>query len=109
MLGLKLLALLENNFMKLKAIEDRIIKIKQEIANKPKELHRPVPQIFIDGEVKRALKPLNEELEQLQLQRQFILDRRNNLFWKAIWNIVVPIMVSLLTTYVIIKLGLVKI
>jgi len=92
--------------MNLRKIENRIIQIKQEIANKPAELHRPVPQVFIDGEVKKALKPLNEELDKLQSQRQFILDRRNNLFWKAVWNVVVPILVSLITTYTLIKLGL---
>ncbi|MHB8870973.1 MAG: hypothetical protein ACYC5G_00740 [Candidatus Doudnabacteria bacterium] len=92
--------------MNLHKIEKRIIEIKQEIANKPKELRQPIPQEILDGQVRVAIKPLTEELEQLQLQRQFILDRRDNLFWKTIWNIIVPIVVSLITTYGAIKFGL---
>ena len=44
------------------------------------------------------------ELATLEVERQFILDRRNNLFWRIIWNIVVPIIVSSITAVFISKI-----
>ncbi len=94
--------------MKLSSIENRIIELKQEITNKPTELSKRLEDIGVtqhqlDGLVEKDNNPLQAELEKLEFKRQFILDRRDNLFWKTIWNILVPILVSITTTYFIVK------
>lgn len=62
---------------KLKKIEKRIIEIKKEVAGKEQELGKtPMTMERLKGQVKVANKPLIEELDQLETQRRFILDRR---------------------------------
>lgn len=90
--------------MNLKRIEKRIIEIKKEIAGKEKELWKPIAQPYIEEAVKKAIKPLAEELDELETERGFILDSRNSLFWKTVWNIAVPIIVSIITAILVIRL-----
>jgi len=88
----------------LKDIEKRILELKLEIANQPRIQHGLMPQELIDLRVKKANKPLEVELEILEKQRDFIIDKRNSLFWRIIWNIIVPITVSILTTYLLLRI-----
>lgn len=39
------------------------------------------------------------QIEALELERKFIMEKQNNLFWRIIWNVLVPILVSLVTVY----------
>ncbi len=70
----------------LKDIEKRILELRLEIANQERTQHRPVPQESLDLMVEKANKPLKAELEILEKQRDFIIDKRNSLFWRIIWN-----------------------
>ena len=90
--------------MHIKEIEKRIIEIKKEIAGKPKELKAPIAQVLLDGQIRNAIKPLQEELAILEIKRQFILDKRDSLFSRVIWNIVVPIIVSSVTAFLVSKI-----
>ena len=50
---------------------------------------------------------VESQINTLNLQRQYIIDKRGNLFWKTIWNtiwnIIIPICVSFLTALLYIK------
>ncbi len=92
--------------MKLFSIEKRIIELKQEIAKKPKELRKRledvgVSQSQLDGLVENENEPLQDELKKLEIKRQFILDRRNSWVAKSVWNVVVPIVISVITAYLV--------
>lgn len=92
--------------MKPSSIENRIIELKQEIANKPKELGKRleavgVSQRQLDSLIEKDNKSLKEELEGLEIQRQFILDRRNGWKPKVIWDMLVPIIVAVVTSYIV--------
>jgi hypothetical protein len=67
----------------LKNIEDRLLEIEHE------------------KEAGVIINKLTVEKEQLRLQRQFILDRRNSWKAKSVWNIIVPIVVSVMTTHLL--------
>lgn len=83
-------------------IERRIIELKLEIANQERSQHRPVAQPILDRMVEAANRPLKRELDILERKREFIIDARNNLLWRVVWNLAVPIIASL-TTYVLIQ------
>ena len=97
--------------MRLGKIEKRILKLKEEIANKPLDvsLSSSVTMATYEKRLEKALKLLNDELEQLETERRFILDRREGLFWKFIWNILIPIIVSVITTYMLSALTLMNV
>ena len=59
-----------------------------------------VTQGQLDRLVEAENKPLKIEVEQLEINRQFILDRRESFFLKTVWNIIVPIVLSAITTYI---------
>lgn len=93
---------------KLSSIEEKIIELKKEMDGKPSELGKRLQDVGVSQSqlnelVKKDTVPLQAKLEKLEIQRQFILDRRGNLFWKAIWNVAVPILVSIGTTYITIN------
>ena len=80
--------------------------LKQEIAKKPKELRKRledvgVSQSQLDGLVENENEPLQDELKKLEIKRQFILDRRNSWVAKSVWNVVVPIVISVITAYLV--------
>lgn len=94
--------------MRIGEIEKRILEINSEIACKPEELVKRyadvgVTQPQLERLVAKEAKPLNDELTQLEIERRFILDRRNNLFWRVAWSVVVPVGVSVISTYIISK------
>ena len=87
----------------LKDIEKRILEIKLEIANQERIQHRPIGMELLKLKIEKANKPLRAELEILEKQRNFMIDRRNNLFWRITWNFVTPVIVSILTAYLTLK------
>ena len=92
---------------KLRTIQNRILKIKKEIAGKPKELAddffklhgQPILRSELDRHVEIENNSLKSELEQLEIRRKFILDRRDSFIPKIIWNIAVPILSLIIIKY----------
>ena len=90
--------------MSISKIEKRILEISKILANPPIEKEmagRGIPRHFVDANIAAANKPLLEEKVQLEMERQFLLDRRDSLFWRVIWNILVPVIVSTITVVVL--------
>lgn len=94
--------------MKLNQIEKRILEIKNILADKDREkkIASGVAMPIFEGRLKNANRPLLEEKDRLETERQFILDRRDSLFWRVVWNIFVPILVSICTVYALNGFGL---
>lgn len=55
------------------------------------------------GRLRKENRPL---LDKLDTERKFILDRRESIFWRVVWNVIVPIGVSVSTVYVLSRLNL---
>lgn len=86
--------------MSLSKIEKRILEINKTLVDptRAKEMGgRGITQHFVEANLAAANRPLLDERAQLEVERQFILDRRDSLFWRFIWNIVVPFAVSIIT------------
>ena len=93
-----------NIMSKLQKIEKRITELKIEISNKPEEIHAKNIKsggIITQGQFERMVesenKKLKDELDILEKERQFIVDRKDPLWVKIIWNIIVPIIVTVIT------------
>lgn len=87
-------------------IEKRILEITKLVSRDSSERglsNRGIAREFVENEMKAMDGPLLKEKMLLETERQFILDRRENLFWKGIWNVLVPILVTILTTAVLSK------
>lgn len=85
----------------LKKIEARLLEIEHE---KPMRIHNAKENYSgsIDDEIEAGdIRYLDVEKTQLQLKRQFILDKRNGWKAKSVWNVIVPIIVSVITTYLV--------
>ena len=82
----------------LKEIEERLLEIDAEKSARSYGAAKNIIQAIKDGD---DIKYLDVEKTRLQLKRQFILDRRNSWKAKSIWDVVVPIIVSIITAYVI--------
>ena len=94
--------------MRLKKIEKRILEIKNILADKDREkkMASGVVMPVFEGRLKNANRPLLEEKDRLETERQFILDRRDSMLWRVVWNILVPIFVSICTVYALNRFGL---
>lgn len=44
------------------------------------------------------------DIERLESERGHILDARDSLFWRFLWNVITPILVSIITTLVITRI-----
>lgn len=85
----------------LKGIEDRLLEIDHE---KPMRIHNAGENYSgsINDEIEGdAIEHLDVEKNQLQRKLQSILDERNGWKAKSVWNVVVPIIVSIITAYVV--------
>ena len=98
--------------MRLSEIEKRILEIKKILSDSDREK-------FIQASTYQALnvfggptvleqenRPLIEEKEALETERRFILDRRENLFWRTIWSGVIPVIASIATVLILNHFGL---
>jgi len=93
------------NKMSLDEIEARLLEIEEE---KPRRIHNGSENYTASWEDElEALEIAHLDVEKavLQMRRQFILDNREGWKSKAIWNILVPIIVAILTTYIVSKLN----
>jgi len=89
--------------MTLGRIEKRILEIDRMLGDKNRE-NEVASAIITDiheRQLKAANKPLLEERARLETERRFMLDKREGLFWRIIWNVVVPILVSVATVYIL--------
>lgn len=85
----------------LREIEARLLEID---AEKSARIHnaRENPSFDLEAIMEAdEIKYLDVEKRQLHLKRQFILDNRNNWRTKTVWNIAVPIVISIITAYII--------
>lgn len=85
----------------LEAIEKRLLEIEEE---KPRRIHNLSEDFsnseddYIEG---LEIGWLDNEKAVLQLKRQFILDRREGWKSRVVWNVLVPIVVAVITAYVV--------
>lgn len=89
----------------LKEIEKRLLEIEEE---KPRRIHnaRDNNPGGIEDEIEALdIQFLDIEKSQLQLKRQFILDRRDSWKYRVIWNIIAPVVVALVTAYAVASLN----
>jgi hypothetical protein len=96
----------------------RIITVEREIIKWKEKLHEEEERFFdeyikkncelseIELIVKNCTSEIRHEIELLELERKFLLERYNNLFWRVVWSVIIPVLVSLITIYISIKLGL---
>lgn len=78
---------------KLKKIEKEIIEIKKELANRKTYLN-----------LESGSQNLKDRLEILEKERQFIIDVKEPIWEKILWNIVTPIIVAVIITLITNKL-----
>lgn len=88
---------------RLGVVEKRILEIKHTLGdeNRRKEFARGVAMPVFEGRLKNANRPLEEELDRLESERKFILDARDNLLSRMIWNFAIPIVISFITAYLV--------
>lgn len=96
---------------KLWRIEKDIINLKKNLLkNEDQQFYnlskKKVEVSNLESAIRMVTSEMRSEIEVLELERKFILDRRNSLFWRIIWNILIPITVSVGTVYLLNYLGL---
>lgn len=95
------------NFKRISDIEKEIFLTKQEIFELPQKLKSPhLSQAQLDGLVNKEKEPLLYKLDLLKIEREFLLSKREAWLPKTIWNLIVPIIVSLIVALVVTKLNL---
>lgn len=88
--------------IRLQRIEKRILEIMKLVSKDSRERGlsgRGIARSFIDDEIKAQDEPLLKEKEQLEKELEFILARRNGWLPTTIWNVIVPVIVSIITAY----------
>ncbi len=88
---------------KLCSIERRIREIDGVLSDRgrEKDMARGIPMPIFEKKLEAANRPYIDERAKLVTERQFILDRRDNLFWRTIWSFIVPVIVTITTTYIL--------
>ena len=91
---------------KLKNIEEQILVLKSEInSNKNNDVwlqYGGKQSPMIEQENLQLL----SKLDKLETQRKFFLDHRESWMPKTIWNVIVPVLVTIITLYFVKLLGL---
>lgn len=88
-------------------VEDRILKISLILTDEKrrKDFARGVSMHIFEGRLANANRPLIDEMERLEKERLFLIDRRDSLTWRFLWNVVIPIVVSISTVIALHLLG----
>lgn len=88
-------------------VEKRILEIKDILGNegRRKAMAIGVAMPIFEKRLAQENRPLLEELDRLETERKFIIDERNGIFWKIIWSGVVPIIVSIITSWIFLSLN----
>ncbi len=85
----------------LKKIEERLLEIELEKPCRIYDLHEQYHGSDEDALEEERIAELDIEKTRLQLKRQFMLDGRNNWKAKSLWDIAVPIVVAVITAYLV--------
>lgn len=95
---------------RLHQVECRILELKGQLNDVGREQRISGNRVRFIGEARlaEANKPLLNELKMLETEHKFLIDGRDNLLWRVIWNIGVPVFVTILTMFISLKLGLVS-
>lgn len=100
--------------MNLREIDNRIIAIKGKLATvmvDAKKQTGPVVMSILEKVATQMREPLEHELSELEAKRRAVLDQNKEMregpIFRLFWSIVVPVLASLLTTYLALKLGLI--
>ncbi len=83
-------------------IEERILDLKDEL----EAIRSPLGKRGMYFTTLTDEKEIESELDKLTIRRQFILDKRDSLFWKIVWNIIVPVVVATITAYMVSKFNI---
>lgn len=93
------------NLFRISAIEKQIFEVKNEMFGLPQKLKNPyVNQGTLDKMVEKAKKPLLHQLDLLETERSFLISQRESWLPKTIWNLLIPILVSVITAIIVTKL-----
>jgi len=95
--------------MRLKKIENRILEINNILSDpvRKAQISVGIPTELYNDRLEQANRPLHEEKAQLETKRNFIIESRGTGFAsKIIWNILVPIFVTVVTVYILKRYGL---
>lgn len=87
---------------KLRSIENRIAEIQKQISQTYETAYKKYSvkdhaDMAAEG---GKTKLLRNELDELEIKRKFLLDRRESWLPKTLWNVVVPILSSIVTSIV---------
>ena len=86
-------------------IEDRILEIDKILTDEKRKkiLSAGVSMDVFLGRLINANRVFENESEKLEKERDFLISRQNSIYSRILWNIVVPIFVSM-TTVLLLKL-----
>lgn len=83
----------------MKFLSDRMKKIEEEILNiKEKDTD---DSVSIGGSAVVRKNIRESRIARLETERNFILDRRNGWKAKSLWNVFVPILITMITAYLL--------
>ena len=88
------------NFDRLKEIESKLLENQKKIGEIEYENRYIKISPFVDGDIKE----IENHNKVLEKERQHILDGRNSWKSKIFWDVSVPIIVAVITTYLINKM-----
>lgn len=93
---------------RLKIVESLILEKERYINERYKKAYKSMPDKNLADMMAEGgdTKLLRNEINILEKERKFILDRRSSWIPKTIWNVIIPILVTLITTYFLYKFGL---
>jgi len=92
----------------MKIYPTKLSRIERDVLEAEKDLEKLTPaatsvQWVPEERLIPTIESLKNKVNTLESSRQFILDSRNNLFWKIIWTVIIPIIVSILTYVIVIN------
>ena len=85
----------------LKEIEKRLLEIEEERPRRLHNLKENYSNSLNDEIAGINISYLDVEKARLQMERRFALDKRNNWLARIIWSGVVPIIVAVITAYLV--------
>lgn len=96
---------------RLREVEERILEISVILTDEKrrKDFAKGVAMPIFEGRLVNANRPLIAEKERLEQERLFLIDRRDSLSWRFVWNIIIPILVTIITVLVLSFFGLEKV
>ncbi|MFA5029900.1 MAG: hypothetical protein WC518_04195 [Patescibacteria group bacterium] len=91
---------------RLSKIEKRLLEIDEEKEFGVYNYGENLTGNFDDEIEKSRILHFDIEKNKLQMERQFILDGRNGWWFRIVWDMVVPIIITLITIFCYLKFGI---